>query len=121
VSDLADAHVQALQHLERGSDEKSANETSGHSLAVNLGTGRGHSVLEVIRAAENATGRPVRRKVVPRRPGDPPILVADPAKAQSVLGWTAKHNLADIVSSAWIWMQKNSQGEKAVTAASPCV
>ncbi len=116
VSDLADAHVRALQYLEKKGDEK-----SGDSLAINLGTGRGHSVLEVIRAAESATGRPVRRTIGPRRPGDPPILVADPAKAQSVLGWTAKRNLTDIVSSAWIWMQKNSKGEKAVTAASPCV
>ena len=120
VNDLADAHVRALQHLEGGIDEKSADEKGGDSLAINLGTGRGHSVLEVIRAVENATGRPVRRTMKPRRPGDPPILVADPAKAQSVLGWTAKRNLADIVSSAWIWMQKNSKGEKAATAASPC-
>ncbi len=120
VSDLADAHVRALQHLEGGSDEKSADEKGGDSLAINLGTGRGHSVLEVIRAVENATGRPVRRTMRPRRPGDPPILVADPAKAQRVLGWTAQRNLADIVSSAWRWMQKNSKGEKAVTAASPC-
>ncbi len=116
VNDLADAHVRALQHLERAGDGK-----SGEPLAINLGTGRGHSVLEVIRAAENATGRPVRRKIVPRRPGDPPVLVADPSKAQRVLGWTAQHNLASIVSSAWAWMQKNSRNEKAVTAASPCV
>ena len=121
VSDLADAHVLALQHLERVCNEKNAAEKDGESLAVNLGTGRGHSVLEVIRAAENATGRPVRRKMGPRRPGDPPILVADPAKAQRVLGWTAQRNLGDIVSSAWIWMQKNSKGEKAVTAACPSV
>jgi UDP-glucose-4-epimerase GalE len=121
VNDLADAHVLALRHLERGSDEKSANEKDGGALAINLGTGRGHSVLEAIRAAENATGRSVRRKIVPRRPGDPPILVADPAKAQRVLGWTAKRNLADIVSTAWIWMQTNSKRGKAATAASPCV
>jgi UDP-glucose-4-epimerase GalE len=100
VNDLADAHVRALQYLGKGGD----------SLAINLGTSRGHSVLEVIRAAESATGRPVRRKIGPRRPGDPPILVADPAKAQRVLGWTAKRNLADIVSSAWAWMQKTSSG-----------
>jgi UDP-glucose-4-epimerase GalE len=116
VSDLADAHVRALQYVERVGDEK-----RGDALAINLGTGRGHSVLEVIRAAESATGRPVRRKIVPRRSGDPPILVADPAKAQRVLGWTAQRNLTDIVSSAWMWMQKNSKSEKAVTAASPCV
>jgi UDP-glucose-4-epimerase GalE len=96
VNDLADAHVRALQYLEKGGD----------SLAINLGTGRGHSVLEVIQAAENATGRPVRRTIGPRRPGDPPVLVADPAKAQRVLGWTAKRNFADIVSSAWTWCRK---------------
>jgi UDP-glucose-4-epimerase GalE len=98
VNDLADAHVRALQHLEK----------DGDSLAINLGTGRGHSVLEVIQAAEKATGRPVRRTIGARRPGDPPVLVADPAKAQEVLGWTAKRNLADIVSTAWTWMQKNT-------------
>jgi UDP-glucose 4-epimerase len=113
VSDLADAHVRALQHLQTQQLEKSADEKGGDSLAINLGTGRGHSVLEVIRAAENATGRPVRRKIVPRRPGDPPILVADPGKAQRVLGWTAERNLGDIISSAWIWMQKNLKGEQA--------
>jgi UDP-glucose-4-epimerase GalE len=103
VNDLADAHVRALQYL-----EKNAGEESGDSLAVNLGTGRGYSVLEVIQAAERATGRAVRRRIGPRRPGDPPVLVADPAMAQSVLGWTAKRTLVDIVSSAWTWMQKNS-------------
>jgi UDP-glucose-4-epimerase GalE len=100
VNDLADAHVRALQHLEE----------DGDSLAINLGTGRGHSVLEVIQAAENASGRPVRRKIGPRRPGDPPVLVADPAKAQRVLGWTAQRNLADIVASAWSWRQKFVMG-----------
>jgi UDP-glucose-4-epimerase GalE len=100
VNDLADAHIRALQHLEKGGD----------SLAINLGTGRGYSVLEVIQAAESATGRPVRRTIGPRRPGDPPVLVADPAKAQSVLGWTAQRDLVDIVSSAWTWMQKISSG-----------
>jgi UDP-glucose-4-epimerase GalE len=104
VNDLADAHVRALQYLEK--DDKA---NSGDSLALNLGTGRGNSVLEVIQAAENATGRPVRRKMGPRRPGDPPFLVADPSKAREVLGWTARRNLADIVSSAWSWMQKTSR------------
>src|ERR1035437_5805513 len=95
VNDLADAHVRALQHLETQPEEKSRDEKSGDSLAVNLGTGRGHSVLEIIQAVENATGRPVRRTVGPRRPGDPPVLVADPAKAQRGLGWAAQRNLAD--------------------------
>jgi UDP-glucose 4-epimerase len=65
--------------------------------------------MEVIQAVEKATGRPVRRKMGPRRPGDPPALVADPSKAQSLLGWTAKRNLADIVASALTWMQRASR------------
>ena len=98
VNDLAEAHVRALQHLEKGGD----------SFALNLGTGRGHSVLEVIQAAETATGMPVRRHLGPRRPGDPPVLVADVAQSQRVLGWKATRTLAEIVSSAWVWMQKVS-------------
>jgi UDP-glucose-4-epimerase GalE len=103
VNDLADAHVKALQHLEKLSEEK-----RGESLALNLGTGRGHSVLEVMQAAERVTGRPVRRLMGPRRAGDPPALVADPTKARDLLGWTAKRSLEDIVSSAWKWMQSQS-------------
>jgi len=98
VNDLAEAHVRALQHLEKGRD----------SLALNLGTGRGHSVLEVIQAAEAVTGRPVRRIMGPRRAGDPPVLVADVAQSQKVLEWKATRTLAEIVSSAWNWMQKVS-------------
>jgi UDP-glucose-4-epimerase GalE len=100
VNDLAEAHVRALQHLEKG----------GESVALNLGTGGGHSVLEVIHAAEGATGRAVRRKVGPRRPGDPPVLVADARRAQQVLGWKATRTLPDIVSGAWKWMQKVQSG-----------
>jgi UDP-glucose-4-epimerase GalE len=96
VNDLADAHVRALQYLEHGGD----------SVALNLGTGSGNSVLEVIHAAETATGQPVRRKITPRRMGDPPVLVADAARAQQVLGWKATRGLTEIVSSAWKWMQK---------------
>ena len=99
VNDLADAHVRALQHLEQG----------GESIAVNLGTGRGNSVLEVIHAAEAATGQPVRRTMGPRRPGDPPALIADPSKAKQVLGWTAQRNLTDIVNSAWNFMRNNQR------------
>jgi UDP-glucose 4-epimerase len=96
-----------LQYLEGNVDKKSGDEKAGN-LAVNLGTGRGYSVMEVIQAVEKATGRPVRRKIGPRRPGDPPALIADPSKAQSLLGWTAKRNLDDIVSSAWSWMQSSA-------------
>ncbi|MFZ0564295.1 MAG: UDP-glucose 4-epimerase GalE [Terriglobales bacterium] len=103
VDDLADAHLRALQYLE------SAAENAADSLALNLGSGRGHSVLEIIEAAETAAGRPIRRSMQPRRAGDPPVLIADPAKAQRVLGWTAKRNLDDIISSAWAWMQRSSR------------
>jgi len=98
VNDLAEAHVRALQHLEKG----------GNSLALNLGTGQGHSVLEVIRAAEAATGHPVRHTLGPRRAGDPPVLVAAVEQSRKVLGWKATRTLAEIVSSAWVWMQKAS-------------
>lgn len=97
VNDLADAHVKALQHLEQGGD----------SLALNLGTGKGHSVLEVIHAAEAAVGQPVRRKIGPRRPGDPPILVADASKAHKLLNWTPQRDLSNIVSTAWKFMRAN--------------
>jgi len=98
VNDLADAHVRALQLLQN----------PGESLTLNLGTGQGHSVLQVIEAAEKVTGRNVRRRIAPRRPGDPPVLVADASKAKAVLQWTAKRDLMDIVSTAWTWMQKNT-------------
>jgi len=95
VNDLADAHVRALQHLEKGGD----------SLALNLGTGQGNSVLEVIRAAEKATGQPVRRKMGPRRPGDPPVLVADASQARQILNWTPQRDLSNIVVTAWNFMR----------------
>ena len=103
VNDLAEAHVRALKYLEQGDGDK-----AGDSVAINLGTGRGHSVLEVIQAAEKATARAVRRTVGPRRPGDPPTLVADATKAKKLLRWNAKRNLTDIVSTAWLWMKNNS-------------
>ena len=96
VCDLADAHVRALQYLE------STNE----SVVANLGTGRGYTVLEVIQAAERVTGRRVRRTKASRRPGDPPVLVADPSHAQTVFQWLAKRDMVDMISSAWRWMQR---------------
>jgi UDP-glucose-4-epimerase GalE len=95
VSDLAEAHVLGLEYLERGGD----------SAAMNLGTGTGHSVTEVVAAVEKIVGRKVSKKFGPRRPGDPPSLVADPTKAQAALKWKASRNLNQIVSSAWTWLQ----------------
>jgi len=93
VNDLADAHVKALEHLAAGKP----------SFAANVGTGTGASVREVISAVERVTGRKVPHKVVPRRPGDPPALVANPAKAESLLHWNATRGLHEIVSTAWNW------------------
>jgi len=97
VSDLAEAHVLALGHLERG----------GASLALNLATGQGHSVREVIAAAERVTGRRVPRREAARRPGDPPALVADATRARTVLGWTPRQSDLDtILATAWAWHQR---------------
>jgi UDP-glucose-4-epimerase GalE len=98
VNDLATAHVKALELLAAGEG----------SFVLNLGTGKGYSVLEVISAVEKITGKRVPHKIVTRRPGDPPALVANPAKAQSLLGWKAVRGLDDIVSTAWNWMQRQT-------------
>jgi len=94
VSDLADAHVAAVSFLIKG----------GSSQAINLGTGRGHSVMEVIRTIQGVTGLSVPHQISPRRAGDPPELWADPTLAKSLLQWEPRHaDLADIVSTAWNW------------------
>ena len=94
VQDLAEAHVAALGHLLDG----------GASLALNLGTGAGHSVREVIAAAERVTGRRIARREMARRTGDPPVLVADVARARAALGWQARMSGLDgILGTAWAW------------------
>ena len=99
VADLADAHLAALERLRAGSD----------SLAVNLGTGQGHSVRAVIAAVERATGRKVPVREVARRDGDPPALVADARLAAAVLGWTPKlPDLDTIVEHAFRWRTSRS-------------
>jgi len=96
VNDLADAHVTALERLAGGAN----------SIAVNLGTGHGYSVKEVLNKIEEVTGHEVPVRVAPRRPGDPPALVANPALAESLLQWKAKRSLDEIVTTAWKWMQR---------------
>ena len=96
VNDLAEAHVLGLEYLD-----------SGESTALNLGTGNGHSVREVISTIERVTGKKVPADIAPRRPGDPPRLVADPSHAEKLLNWKAKRSLEDIVSTAWKWAQKD--------------
>jgi UDP-glucose-4-epimerase GalE len=94
VTDLADAHVRAVDHLLGG----------GASECLNLGTGRGHSVREVITATERVTGRSVASRAMPRRAGDPPELVADARRAGQVLGWRPRlSSLEDIVATACAW------------------
>jgi UDP-glucose 4-epimerase len=100
VADLADAHIRALDHLRRG----------GASEFLNLGTGRGHSVLEVIECARKVTGRPIRTRIEPPRAGDPARLVADAAKAQAVLGWIPFSDLETIIRSAWEWKVRHPRG-----------
>ena len=102
VTDLADAHVKALDHLAAGKP----------SFAANVGTGRGDSVQEVLAMIEEVTGNKVPRRVVARRPGDPPALVADPRKAQELLHWKASRSLRDIIATAWNWMQRQTKTEK---------
>lgn len=91
VSDLADAHRRAMDYLFNG----------GASDVFNLGTTKGHSVLEVVRMVEQVTGKKLSLPVGPRRAGDPPRLVAGSKKALGVLGWRPQHDLESIVRSAW--------------------
>ncbi len=98
VTDLARAHVKALEYLQRGSE----------SDVFNLGTGRGYSVREMVQSAERVSGRSVRAHEAPRRAGDPPRLIADPSKAERVLGWRAEYDLETIMQTAWNWQQKQA-------------
>lgn len=100
IIDIADAHVRALEEIDRVSGE-----------AFNVGNSRGFSILEVIEAAERITGRRIPRKLGPRRPGDPAVLVASKDKLKRMLGWEASHSsLEEIIQSAWAWKQKHPHG-----------
>jgi UDP-arabinose 4-epimerase len=96
VTDLADAHVKALEY------------TAGNQgfSAFNLGTGTGVSIMQVIEAAQEVIGRKVPFTIGPKRAGDPAALVADPSLASEVLGWSAQHSaLRNILQTAWNWME----------------
>lgn len=99
VNDLASAHVKSLEHLAAGHD----------SFAVNLGTGKGYSVREVISVVEEVTGKRVPLRIAPRRAGDPPALVANAARAQALLQWKATRGLHDMVATAWKWMERKAR------------
>jgi UDP-glucose 4-epimerase len=101
VDDLADAHAKALDYLSDG----------GESFQCNLGTGVGVSVKEIIDAVEEVTGKTVPVSYGPRRAGDPAMLVAEPSRAKSLLGWEAAHkDVRDMVRSAWAWVSGPNGG-----------
>jgi UDP-glucose 4-epimerase len=100
VVDLAEGHVAALRRL---------LDAPG-SLTVNLGTGRGYSVLELVAAYARASGRDVPYDIVARRPGDVAACYADPALAQQLLGWTAQHDLDRMCADSWRWQTLNPNG-----------
>ncbi len=100
VTDLAEGHVAALDRLLG----------QAGSLTVNLGTGQGYSVLDLVRAYEKASGRPVPYEIVARRPGDVAACWADPAAARDLLGWTARLDLARMCEDSWRWQQLNPLG-----------
>ena len=101
VTDLAEAHILAVEHLAKG----------GESNIFNLGNGVGYSVREVIETARRVTGHPIPATEVPRRAGDPARLVASGEKAKNILGWEPKiKQLDEIVESAWKWHRKHPDG-----------
>ena len=103
VVDLAKGHLKALDALGRSTHQ-------AECLTVNLGTGTGDSVLEMVRAFEQASGKRVAYKVAPRRPGDVAACYADPSKAAALLGWQAERSLADMCADTWRWQNLNSHG-----------
>ena len=101
VVDLASAHVLALDALSAGAE----------TCSLNLGTGQGYSVLEVVRCIARVTGLKLPYEVGPRRPGDPPVLVAASGRAREMLGWTPTHSsLEEIVETAWRWHSRSGSG-----------
>jgi UDP-glucose 4-epimerase len=92
VNDLADAHIKALEYLK-----------NGNSTVINLGTGNGYSVKEIVDVARKITGKEIKSEIVERRPGDPAVLIADNKKAKEVLGWKPEYGLERILETAWNW------------------
>jgi len=103
VVDLAKGHLKALDALGRSIAQ-------AECLTVNLGTGTGYSVLEMVRAFEQASGKRVTYKVAPRRPGDAAACYADPSKAAALLGWRTERSLANMCADTWRWQHLNPHG-----------
>jgi UDP-glucose 4-epimerase len=108
VSDLASGHVAALNFLLRASDAEAAGPTGAGWRAVNLGTGKGVSVLEALAAWSDAVGRRLPRQISPRRPGDVAVCYADASLAERLFGWRAQRGLAEMCRDHWRWQQWRS-------------
>ena len=104
VEDLAEGHVAALRYLQGGNG----------SLTLNLGTGRGVSVLELVQAFARASGHAVPYEIAPRRPGDVAAYYADPALAERLLGWKARRGLDAMCADSWRWQSANPDGYQKV-------
>ena len=100
VVDLSLGHIKAVERVlnTKGVD------------AYNLGTGKGYSVLDIVKAYEKACGKKINYKIAPRRPGDIPACYADPAKSKELLGWEATKTIEDMCKDSWNFTQKNPQG-----------
>ena len=107
VIDLALGHAAALRYL---LNPQSTEALRKEVLTVNLGTGTGYSVLDVVQSFEKASGRSVPYTVVPRRPGDIDACYADSARAKDVLGWQAQRDLQQMCADTWRWQQMNPKG-----------
>lgn len=105
VVDLAKGHVKALDKMKKMQGV----------LTVNLGTGKGYSVLDMVRAFEKASGKKVPYKIAPRRPGDIAKCYADPSYAKEVLDWEVKRGIQEMCEDTWRWQQKNPEGYKSVS------
>ena len=99
VVDLADAHIKALEHIEEYGVE-----------VFNIGTGKGYSVLDMVKAFEEASGRKIPYEIVPRRPGDVAACYADGSKAKEKLGFVAQKDLLDMCRDSWRWQSANPDG-----------
>jgi UDP-glucose-4-epimerase GalE len=101
VTDLAEAHAMAVDFLQ--------GEAGGAFTALNLGSGDGHSVQQIVSTVEKITGHSVPLRMMARRSGDPPSLVADPSRAQQLLRWSAKLSIDNTVASAWKWLNSSKR------------
>ena len=102
VCDLAEGHISALNAIDK----------MPGCIPINLGTGDGFTVLELVHAFEKATGKPLPHKIGPRRPGDSPASYADASRAEKLLGWKTKRGVNEICRDAWNWQSKNPNGYK---------